>query len=77
MALTGVYVNNNRLPHENLIRNGNGTEGELLIVKNFVVHTALPVAGQRYFIGSDQKRFDGTVKEVNPDTIVFKDLTPA
>ncbi|EDP70849.1 hypothetical protein FBALC1_08818 [Flavobacteriales bacterium ALC-1] len=77
MALTGVYVNNNVPPHSNLIRNGNGTEGELLVVKNFVVDTGLPIAGQRYFIGSDQKRFDGTVKEVNANIIIFKDLTPA
>lgn len=77
MALTGVYVNNNVPPHVNLIRNGSGTEGELLIVKDFDIDTALPVKGQRYFIGSDQKRFDGTVKEVNQNLIVFEKLTPA
>lgn len=77
MALTGVYVNDNVPPHNNLIRNGNGTEGQVLVVKNFMIDTGLPVAGQRYFIGSNQKRFDGTVKEVSAHVIIFENLTPA
>lgn len=79
MVLTNVFVNDNQPPHDTLIQSGTGEysdQNATLAVKAFTVRQGLPIKGERYFIGSDQKRLDGTVHEVNAALVFFRDVQP-